>query len=1308
MFATVLENREMTLEDGRLMLAADRYDELAAQYPPEELARRRLLRVSEDFRVIALGLPVPTFVGRALDPPLRSRFQARAVEAAGPAALAGGEGAAAAGEGGAELDGPSLERLLGCGETLRLLEQQEAGKAAKLPHLADPALVFLRRHLAFFPALRAAPVIGRAYPAALAALAAGGDPAKAQQLVDGALGRFGWLEAGGGADLASQLEPTPRLEAALAPLLPEQREVVRAMLCDHGCLESDGGGGMGLCVVGGPGSGKSTIARAFAAALGYGVATVHFFRDMTSRELLQRRGTDEAGTTRWENTALVRAAVRGELALLDGIHRVAPDVIAMLQRLLHDRDLELFDGTRLLRHDRFAVLLEQTGLTEDELAARQIFRVHPAFRVVALAEPPASRGGSVSGSWLTSETLGCFVFHTVPELGTDRQRELLLAAAAVDDKSVATGAAISMLVDFGNALAEEVLNPTSALSGSRGLSLRQLKRISARAALIGGDSESGLMGELGSLLDRATLRKFLPRTVADSLGQLMANCGIDPIAADAIAASPAPVITELVEAGGGLARLRIGDTEVQLLAPTQPELIPRTLFYENASHLRLLREMLRDLAIFRERAILLIGNQGTGKNKLTDKLLMLMQREREYLQLHRDTTVQSLTTAPSLEGGAVLWLDSPLVRAVRNGWILVVDEADKAPVEVVTILKSLVEDGEMLLSDGKKIVPTQAAGAAELAAGTNGHPLVAPADVIVMHPDFRMIILANRPGYPFLGNDFFREIGDVLSCHVIDNPDRASELTLLRSYGPDVPDVLLQKLASAFAELRQLNEAGTVTYPYSTRELVAVVKHLQSWPADGLVGTLSNVLAFDQFDNSLMASLRELFQRHGIPLGIGEAQISEALSLPQPLPPAVPAELWRPGLSVAVEVEVQPLTTVAYKLGSPETSALTGQQVGRLATFSEELRSWDSKARDNYGLWDAVGLAVTGDGGADADSPNAEMIHVLLSTSPLSLVSVVANGGATSAKTLRLQPEGGMGYRGGSRAPLSHPDLCALRGKALLASYDPNHGELLLLDPARHAGCHKVVGISNLCPGKKAFGPPSRDKEVLASMRRHCMVQSRELEEVDRLLFFERAGRSLVLIDLRTQMVTHISLTSVLATEAISTVGVVSAGRWLLQASAVAGASSPHHSALGYVDVDGSGSVTFTPVARSTIGGAGAVQFETLYPGAQDRPASLGLTDAARFGWAVPAEDGEGVVQVSVAELDPSEDTLAAAGAPTASGFIVPAALQMRALAAATEDVQGQSLQNSVALQVVDAASGSYRRIVVDAKSTQVKDAFAI
>lgn len=37
------------------------------------------MRVSDRFRVIALGLPVPPYHGNPLDPPLRSRFQSRNV-----------------------------------------------------------------------------------------------------------------------------------------------------------------------------------------------------------------------------------------------------------------------------------------------------------------------------------------------------------------------------------------------------------------------------------------------------------------------------------------------------------------------------------------------------------------------------------------------------------------------------------------------------------------------------------------------------------------------------------------------------------------------------------------------------------------------------------------------------------------------------------------------------------------------------------------------------------------------------------------------------------------------------------------------------------------------------------------------------------------------------------------------------------------------------------------------------------------------------------------------------------------------------
>lgn len=75
----LLENREMQLDDGRFLVAAERYDKLLEEHSKEELDALKLVRVSEFFRVIALGLPVPHYQGNPLDPPLRSRFQARDV-----------------------------------------------------------------------------------------------------------------------------------------------------------------------------------------------------------------------------------------------------------------------------------------------------------------------------------------------------------------------------------------------------------------------------------------------------------------------------------------------------------------------------------------------------------------------------------------------------------------------------------------------------------------------------------------------------------------------------------------------------------------------------------------------------------------------------------------------------------------------------------------------------------------------------------------------------------------------------------------------------------------------------------------------------------------------------------------------------------------------------------------------------------------------------------------------------------------------------------------------------------------------------
>lgn len=73
----LLENREMTLEDGRFLMSPNRYDDLLKTHSQNKLDSMKLVRVHPRFRVIALGLPVPKYVGNPLDPPLRSRFQAR-------------------------------------------------------------------------------------------------------------------------------------------------------------------------------------------------------------------------------------------------------------------------------------------------------------------------------------------------------------------------------------------------------------------------------------------------------------------------------------------------------------------------------------------------------------------------------------------------------------------------------------------------------------------------------------------------------------------------------------------------------------------------------------------------------------------------------------------------------------------------------------------------------------------------------------------------------------------------------------------------------------------------------------------------------------------------------------------------------------------------------------------------------------------------------------------------------------------------------------------------------------------------------
>uniref|UniRef100_A0A674IEB4 von Willebrand factor A domain-containing protein 8 n=1 Tax=Terrapene triunguis TaxID=2587831 RepID=A0A674IEB4_9SAUR len=800
----LLENREMQLEDGRFLMSAERYDKLLQEHTKTELDAWKIVRVSEDFRVIALGLPVPRYSGNPLDPPLRSRFQARDVY---------------------HLPFKVSAILLSFATTLCSQESSMLG----LPDFPLDSLSAAVQILDSFPMMSVQHIIKWLYPYNVLLGKEG------RTAVEDALKRFELQDSESPllpsrikkveqihgsktlqADVTVQIaekEVKFQVPAGTRPLklcsgsdtfieTSSHKQLLAEMMQSH--MVKD------MCLIGGKGCGKTVIAKEFANMLGYNIEPVMLYQDMTARDLVQQRYTLPNGDTAWRPSPLVTAALDGKLVILDGIHRVNSGTLAVLQRLIHDRELTLYDGTRLLREDRYQSLKDELQLSDKELQQRSIFPIHSSFRIVALAEPPVI--GSSTKQWLGPEFLTLFLFHNVKSF--TRNEEIQVIKEMIPNVPTV---AVEQLLSLTHKLRET--NDPTAQSLASSLSTRQLLRICRRLSQYPDES-------LYHAVNKACLSR-LSFLFLSTLSDLLTDdlFSLDTEDTQDFDASKAACIFHVIK------------------------------------HMMVMEDMLKDFLLGEH--LLLVGNQGVGKNKIVDRFLHLLNRPREYLQLHRDTTVQSLTLQPSVTDGRITYEDSPLVKSVKLGHILVIDEADKAPTNVTCILKTLVESGEMVLSDGRRLVANPA--------NVDGRE-----NVIVIHPDFRMVVLANRPGFPFLGNDFFGTLGDIFSCHAVDNPKPQSELAMLRQYGPDVPEPILQKLVAAFGELRSLADQGIINYPYSTREVVNIVKHLQKFPTEGLANVVRNVFDFDSYNNEMRDTLISTLHKHGIPIGAKPTSIQLA------------------------------------------------------------------------------------------------------------------------------------------------------------------------------------------------------------------------------------------------------------------------------------------------------------------------------------------------------------------------------------------------------------------------------------------------
>ncbi|KAH9924969.1 AAA domain-containing protein [Epithele typhae] len=858
----LLENREMNLEDGTHIVHPHRYELLDTN----EFDSAEFIPAHKNFRVIAIAAPVPPYPGYPLDPPFRSRFQARFVDPLGALlALQRTEATTAK----SVLEMPFYQKLRDIITSTQIASESrhvlDAVARSTLPAFPQTALAKATALLSLFPPPPTTP------PEQLARFVLCMHPALihspfiawamlSRQFEEAGLGELGSPNLTGIEDdvglfgyrlaridrvddrtahvtFASSFDTQVDVDVPAGPLeylaypfanpeflgfVPSARfmGLLTALLQAHAL-------GWDLsytppALASTASCSTSTLVRALAAVLGYELEDVHVYKELGGRELVMRRKILDGGATTWEPSPLVEGAWEGRLVHLAGLD-VIGSTAGALARLTQDREVELWETKRIVRQ-----------LGDDETTSADLSVTHPSFRIISTASKSLPLK-----DWLSDEHANMFFTLPAQPMSPDEESALLLQAGCPDDVCAA-------LLRFADRYRAGMT--ADAAQKNRKLGMRALLCIARRAAQFPADAAN-----LHVLLGRTVLQDFLPPAEQMNLNNILEECGITkrtppynppPEVRDSGVVFPAPSGPQAVEVGARETFVPFFDRSQD---PDGAVHVPHMVhFYDNSLQTGLMRDLAVDLEVLGEHLVLL-GNQGVGKNKVIDRLCQLLGRPREYIQLHRDTTVNQLMFQTVLENGLIKYTDSPLLRAIQMGRVIVIDEADKAAEHVVAIFRSLAGHGQLTLADGRRV-----------------RQIKEREGDIAVHPNFRLILLANRPGYPFLGNHFLQVLGDNFCCHAVTNPDMASERRLLSQLAPQLSEDTILRLVAAFQDLRRAYDAGTLTYPYSLRELLNLVRHMQAYPSDSLEAALRNVFDFDVYKPETISKLQDILDHHGL------------------------------------------------------------------------------------------------------------------------------------------------------------------------------------------------------------------------------------------------------------------------------------------------------------------------------------------------------------------------------------------------------------------------------------------------------------
>jgi nitric oxide reductase NorQ protein len=198
--------------------------------------------------------------------------------------------------------------------------------------------------------------------------------------------------------------------------------------------------------------------------------------------------------------------------------------------------------------------------------------------------------------------------------------------------------------------------------------------------------------------------------------------------------------------------------------------------------------------------LLLKGPTGTGKSRFIEHMAARLDKKLLTVACHEETSATDLIGRFIIKGSEAVWIDGPLTKAVREGYIIYLDEIAEARPDVIVAIHPLTDHRRELYID--KL-----------------------GEIVKAHPDF-MLVASFNPGY----QRGFKELTPstkqrfVAVSFAYPKPEMEQEI-LINETGIDKD--IAKKLVNIAGKIRNLTELG-LSETVSTRLLVDAAKLIKS------------------------------------------------------------------------------------------------------------------------------------------------------------------------------------------------------------------------------------------------------------------------------------------------------------------------------------------------------------------------------------------------------------------------------------------------------------------------------------------------